>query len=61
MIDLTVIPDRYKNDYQFMAMYAIRQARIPIVNVKQIDLLQEYLQKHLLTEIDPDTIKRVIA
>ena len=61
MIDLTVVPERYQNNYEFMAMYAIRQARIPIVNVKQIKLLQDYIANTLITEIDSDTIKRIIS
>ena len=61
MIDLTVVPERYQNNYEFMAMYAIREARIPIVNVKQIQLLQDYLSQNLITFIDIDTIKRIIS
>lgn len=60
-VDLTQVPKVFKNDKKFIAMWAIRQFRLGIVSIKQIDKLEQVLIDNQMTTLDIDQVKEIIG
>lgn len=54
------VPKRYRNDNEFLAMWAIREFKLGIVNVKQIKAVKDFLDIYNPNSITKETVIKLL-